>query len=222
MLTRFRAYIAVVIVLALITSCNQSEPSAQTISDTETVIDADGNVYPIVRIGDQWWMAANLNTTTSPDGEAVAGYCYDDNEENCEVYGRLYTWEEAMSASTEESAQGICPTGWHIPSDSEWEILINHLGGESVAGGKIKEAGTLHWKSPNSGATNESGFNALPTGFYHFMGEFGGIGEVCFYRTSSAQDAWEMYVRELLSSSASIPRGGVHPDDAIPIRCVKD
>jgi uncharacterized protein (TIGR02145 family) len=191
-------------------------------NDTGTVTDADGNVYPIIQIGDQWWMAANLNVTSDPDGEPITGRCYDDDEENCEIYGRLYTWDTTMNGSTEEGAPGICPLGWHIPGDAEWQELINCLGGESVAGGRMKETGVLHWSSPNTGATNESEFNALPTGFLDFTGEFRGLGEVCILRTSSSQDPYEVYVRELTSAGTSITRGGIHPDDAIPIRCVKD
>jgi Tol biopolymer transport system component len=78
---------------------------------TGTVSDADGNVYPIVRIGDQWWMATNLNVTFDSDGESITGYCYDCVEENCGIYGRLYTWDTTMNGSTAEGAPGICPTG---------------------------------------------------------------------------------------------------------------
>ena len=86
---------------------------------TGTVSDVDGNVYPIIKIGDQWWMAASLNVTRDPDGGPIMGYCYKNDEANCEIYGRLYTWDTAMNGSTEEGAPGICPTGWHIPDDAD-------------------------------------------------------------------------------------------------------
>jgi uncharacterized protein (TIGR02145 family) len=197
-------------------------PGAAADLSNETVVDIDGNIYPIVQIGEQWWMAENLRVTSDPAGIPITSYCYNEVETNCEIYGRLYTWKTAMNRSTREGAAGICPTGWHIPSDSEWLELIDTLGGESVAGGKLKEEGLGHWISPNRGATDEVGFNALPTGWFDFTGEYYGIGEICFYRTSSAESPYDVYARELDSSSIDITRGGLHPDDAIPIRCVRD
>jgi uncharacterized protein (TIGR02145 family) len=186
------------------------------------ITDADGNVYPIIQFGDQWWMAANLNVTSDPDGNPITGYCYDNDEENCKIYGRLYTWDVAMNRSKKESASGICPTGWHIPSYAEWQQLITYLGGKAVAGGKMKDASDHYWSSPNIGATNESNFSALPAGFLDFTGEYIGLGEACFYRTSSAQGFYEVYAIELSNGSASITKAGIHPNDAIPIRCVID
>ncbi|MFC2134599.1 FISUMP domain-containing protein [Bacteroidota bacterium] len=92
-----------------------------------------------------------------------------------ETYGRLYSWHTAMSSSTEEGTQGIAPDGWHIPSDSDWNILFNYLGGVDLAGGAMKETGTEHWISPNTGATNSSGFNGLPGGG-GLGGGFDGLG----------------------------------------------
>jgi uncharacterized protein (TIGR02145 family) len=146
---------------------------------TGTVTDQDGNVYPIVQIGNQWWMAASLNATTDPEGNSILGYCYDNNEENCQVYGRLYTWTAAMNGSKEEGARGICPVGWHLPSDAEWTILFDFLGGVEVAGGKLKAIGTTLWQAPNEAATDEVGFTGLPAGGYmpaHNLYEGQGIG----------------------------------------------
>ena len=241
----YKKYILVVIIMALVASCKSEELRFQkddlvvfaetstptptetstqldSMSDLETVTDADGNVYPTIQFGDQWWMAANLNVTSGPDEKAITGYCYDNDEENCKTYGRLYTWDEAMNSSWEESASGICPAGWHIPSDAEWQLLITYLGGGAVAGGKTKDSSAHYWASPNIGATNESNFNVLPTGFLDFTGEYKGLGEVCFYRTSSSQDRYKVYARELNSGNASIRKAGMHPDDALPVRCVKD
>ncbi|MCD4730061.1 MAG: T9SS type A sorting domain-containing protein [Bacteroidales bacterium] len=191
------------------------------------VIDYDGNVYQTIMIGDQIWMAENLRSEHYSDGSILPNCYYNNDTSNINIYGRLYKWEDAMRNATSTNSnpsqvQGACPDGWHIPSDSEWMELIDSLGGESVAGGKLKEEGYLHWNSPNTGATNEIGFGALPTGFRDFTGGFNGLGEVCFYLTSTAENAWEIYIRELNSNSASMYRGGIHPDDAIPIRCVKD
>jgi uncharacterized protein (TIGR02145 family) len=135
------------------------------------VTDADGNVYNTVTIGGQVWMAENLKTTKYNDGTVIplsadniswitsGGYCWydDDKASNKSVYGALYNWSTMTSNK-------LCPVGWHVPKRAEWTTLITYLGGESVAGGKMKETGFLHWQSPNTGATNESGFSALPGG----------------------------------------------------------
>ncbi len=198
-----------------------------TIEESEPVTDYDGNVYKTVKIGDQIWMAENLRSTHYSDGTQIPNYAYNNDTTNVRTYGRLYKWSAAMrnaqsTNSNPGGVQGASPAGWHIPSEAEWLELINNLGGVSVAGGKLKEEGTQHWASPNTGANNESKFNALPAGFFNFTGEFDGIGKVNFFRTSTAENSYEVYCRELNSSSASIERGGIHPDDAIPIRCVKD
>jgi uncharacterized protein (TIGR02145 family) len=119
-------------------------------------------------------MAENLNVGTKinstsdgqlqTDNEILEKYCYNNDIANCNIYGGMYEWNEAMQYDTTEGAQGICPDGWHIPTDAEWTTLTTFLGGESVAGGKMKEAGFAHWYSPNTGATNESGFTGLPGG----------------------------------------------------------
>jgi uncharacterized protein (TIGR02145 family) len=135
--------------------------------------DYDRNIYKTIKIGGQWWMSENLKTTKYRNGDAIifvpdslnwnlllnGGYCYYDNiVSNSVVYGNLYNWY----AVTDN--RSICPEGWHVPNESDWKTLIEFLGGENVAGGKLKESGTLHWLSPNLGATNESGFTALAGG----------------------------------------------------------
>lgn len=148
--------------------------------------DLDGDNYAVVTIGEQTWMAENLRylpSVVGPDtgSEDVAGsyyYVYGYNgtdiseakaTENYDTYGVLYNWSAAMNGeeSSEDNpsgVQGICPAGWHLPSKAEWTELTDYLGGGSVAGGKLKEIGTTHWSSPNTGATNETGFTALPGG----------------------------------------------------------
>src|SRR5574344_2757322 len=160
-----------------------------TIEETTsgTFIDSrDGNEYNWVQIGDQVWMAENLaylpRVNRVADGsEDAAGsyyYVYGYNGTNVadakatanyKTYGVLYNWTAAMngeaSSTTNPSGiQGVCPAGWHLPSDAEWTELTDYLGGTSVAGGKLKETGTTHWASPNYKATNETGFTALPGG----------------------------------------------------------
>lgn len=135
--------------------------------------DADGNHYPVVKIGNQTWMGENLKTTKYRDGSLIpnvtnntswiglttGAYCwYNHDINNKNTYGALYNYFAAIDNHT------IAPTGWHVPSEAEWTTLINFLGGESVAGGKIKETKETHWRNPNTGATNETGFTALPGG----------------------------------------------------------
>src|SRR5574344_1416783 len=158
----------------------------------------DGNEYNWAQIGNQVWMAENLAYLPSvnmvADGsEDAAGsyyyvYGYDGTNvadakatDNYATYGVLYNWTAAMdgeaSSTTNPSGiQGVCPTGWHLPSDAEWTVLTDYLGGESVAGGKLNETGTTHWNSPNTGATNETGFTALPGGYRRSNGSFLNIG----------------------------------------------
>ena len=143
----------------------------------------DTKVYSTVLIGTQCWFAQNLNvgtklnvTENQTNNSIIEKYCYNNADASCDVYGGLYQWAETvqyLNGATNTASwtpvptgnvQGICPGGWHIPSDAEWTTLSTFLGGESVAGGKLKEAGIAHWASPNSGATNSSGFTALPGG----------------------------------------------------------
>lgn len=143
-----------------------------TLFNPNTVTDIDGNVYNTVKIGSQVWMVENLRTTRFNDGVQIPnvtndsqwmnlstpGYCwYDNNISNKEIYGGLYNWYAVNTGK-------LAPTGWHVPTLDEWETLINYLGGENIAGDKLKETGTTHWLSPNTGSTNESGFTALGAG----------------------------------------------------------
>jgi uncharacterized protein (TIGR02145 family) len=149
--------------------------------------DGDNNNYPVVEIGTQTWMAENLKTTKYSTGDLIGTtspatlniiseitpryqWAYAGNEDNVSVYGRLYTGY----AITDN--RNVCPAGWHVPSRTEWLIMSEYLGGESVTGNKLKETGQVHWSSPNMAATNKTGFTALPGGFRSFDGVFGYIG----------------------------------------------
>jgi len=138
-----------------------------TFTFSQTVTDVDGNIYNTVEIGTQTWLKEDLKVLHYPDSSEITEvWSYNDDDSLANIYGRLYTWDAAMNYSTQEGAQGICPNGWHIPTDEEWTVLGSYLGGDNVAGGKLKEEGTTHWHSPNTGATNESDFTALPAGEY--------------------------------------------------------
>jgi len=199
----------------------------------DTVVDIDGNVYQTVRIGTQIWMVENLNVTHYSNGEKIlnispdtlhwsidttAHYFNYNNDSAISIdYGRLYNWY------TVNDNRKICPVGWHIPSDSEWTILINYLGGENEAGGKMKEKGTLHWISPNIAATNSSKFTAIPCGAY-FENKFDGAGGVCMWWTSTeltygSSDAWCRYI---IYSEASIHSEHFEKSRGFSVRCVKN
>jgi uncharacterized protein (TIGR02145 family) len=166
------------------------------IGPENTVTDIDGNVYQTVLIGTQLWMQENLRTTKYSDGTDIQ-LVTDDNEwannsingtkspmmswynndqatYTANKFGALYNWF-AVSRSTNGN-KNVCPTGWHVPSDAEWTVLTNYLGGVSVAGGKMKSTGTQYWQSPNQDATNESGFSGVPGGLRYHSGQFGTIG----------------------------------------------
>ena len=149
------------------------------------VRDFEGNKYRTVQIGEQTWMAENLRSRFYADGIPIPkknsaewstlslsdkAYCWiSDDSTWMQPYGVLYTWAAAMHGidgcdEIPSGVQGVCPSGWHIPSNSEWMVLIDYLGGYKIAGGKLKESGTLHWNEPNNGATNETGFSAVASG----------------------------------------------------------
>lgn len=153
----------------------------------ETVTDIDGNVYHTVTIGSQTWMVENLKTTRYRNGDPIGTtspawrdirnedapkyqWILENDASHLSAYGRLYTWYAVTDS------RNITPEGWHVPTDAEWNTLITFLGGDSLAGGKLKDTATIHWKSPNTGATNESGFTAIPGGDRFADGTFDGGG----------------------------------------------
>jgi uncharacterized protein (TIGR02145 family) len=207
------------------------------------VQDIEGNIYKTIKIGDQIWMAENLRTITYNDGtpipnpddndvwlrtDAWCNYYYDSS--NVAIYGRLYNQNAILSTHK------ICPSGWHPSTYEEWIILETYLGGSVVAGGKLKETDTTHWKSPNIGATNSSGFTALPggtrIGLFDVPGSaediFGGLGHGGFYWSSHPIFLYdpEIFVgRLLLNSSSEIISFFMSdfPDQiAFSVRCIKD
>jgi len=197
-----------------------------------------GKVYPTVQIGELVWMAQNLDYGVMINGvdpatedDEIQKYCYEDDPANCEKYGGLYTWLEMMQYNPDDP-HGVCPDGWHIPSDEEWKILEMHLGmSEDTVnledwrgtdeGGKLKVPGYEFWDGPNEGATNESGFSALPGGGIDNAGLFGGIGFFAHYWTSSwiEPNPWYRYLNADRADIRRI-RGVVGYGTAV--RCVKD
>jgi uncharacterized protein (TIGR02145 family) len=196
------------------------------------VSDIDGNIYHTVTIGTQVWMVENLKTTKYRNGDPIpnitegtdwvnlkiGAYCnYNNDEINSTTYGRLYNWY-AVSDS-----RNIAPTGWHIPTMDEWTILTNYLGGISVAGGKLKEIGTTHWESPNTVATNETGFTALPGGYrYYLVGPFKLIGSAGYWWSSTEINKDEIWTRYIIDDSNEFAGWSSNKNYGHSVRCVKD
>ncbi len=208
--------------------------SSKTITfNFATCTDRGGNNYTIVEIGSQTWMAENLNVGTRINGSVTQTdssgnfqkYCYDDNDTNCTVYGGLYQWNEAMRYKTTPGGQGICPIGWHLPTSAEWTTLATNLGGESIAGGKMKETGTTDWLSPNTGAINSSGFTALPGGYWDSgPGYFSSLTETAGFWSSSVNYPYtfEAVARGLGYNYEVMEGFGASKEDGYSVRCVKN
>ncbi len=190
----------------------------------------DGKHYTTVQIGTQCWMAENLNIGTMINGDGfptdnndIEKYCYDNNANICNTYGGLYTWDEMMEYGTSEGAQGICPTGWHLPADVEWSILESLQGGGNIAGGKMKETGTTHWTSPNTGATNSSGFTALPGGYRDnfFVSNYFQLtfNSIFWTSTKIGPNAW---VWNMYHNSELLDKSNVDKLFGFSVRCVLD
>ena len=195
-----------VLVLLVIIACKKENIYNPTNGKTTVVFnpnvsygsmtDQDGNVYKTVTIGTQTWMAENLRTTKYRDGTAIPNvtdftawyysttgvYCTYNNTtrlDSIATFGILYNGYAVIDS------RNIAPAGWHVPTDAEWKTLTTYLGGNSVAAGKMKEAGTTHWIDPNIGATNECGFSATPAGLLTLLDMFGGLGYGVEYWSST-------------------------------------
>ena len=185
-----------------------------------------GKTYHTIRIGTQCWFKENLNIGTMIDQSVsqtnngiIEKYCYNNNPDSCSIYGGLYQWDELMQYSTTEGAQGICPSDWHIPTDAEWIKILVYLGGETVAGGKMKETGTDHWHSPNTGATNESGFTALPGGIMFQVFDNGTY--YGFFWSSTVIDYFTAYYFDLNYNTAGFYQDNAHyRTSGMSARCV--
>jgi uncharacterized protein (TIGR02145 family) len=198
----------------------------------------DGKYYQTVQIGTQCWFKENLNMGTrihstqagyqQQDNGTIEKYCYNNDEANCDIYGGLYEWPEAMQYVTTEGAQGICPDGWHIATDGEWTTLSDYLGGSSVAGGKMKSTGTIEagtglWYNPNTGATNESGFTGLPGGYRNYdNGSFIYLGNYGYFWSSSQVSTTSAWGRNLYYDIDYVNRGINYEEWGFSVRCLKD
>ncbi|HUU04726.1 MAG TPA: FISUMP domain-containing protein [Patescibacteria group bacterium] len=197
--------------------------SGEANNDTGTIvygsplIDREGNSYRTVIIDGKTWMADNFKSTRDADGQVLPGvYAHGDSAANAATYGRLYDWTAANAAA---------PAGWRLPTAAEWEALIARFGGRSAAGGPLKEAGTSRWLSPNTGATNSSGFTAVGGGFRGSDGIFYALGEHGSY-WGTADQAASPYCTYLYNTTTQVS-GGSNPEDrdsriAFAVRYVKE
>jgi len=191
----------------------------------------DGETYKTVKIGSQVWMAENLRTTKYNDGTSIPlvidattwinrsthAYCWYNNDEAtfAASYGALYNWYAVNTGK-------LCPTDWHVPSDAEWTVLVDYLGGEFVAGGKLKEAESAHWDFPNIEATNETGFTALPGGARSFEdGSFFAIGYYGFWWSTTVAKDWARHLH-LYGNNGALRKGSYPKENGYSVRCVRD
>lgn len=217
--------IALIVVFAtVITGCKKDK------DDPGTVADIDGNVYKTVAIGNQVWFGENLKTTKYANGDPISlvtdgaewpnlnsgAYCeYDNSSVLTSTYGLLYNWYAAIDP------KNICPDGWHVPIHNDWVALVDILGGESVAGGKLREEGTSHWLSTSAVVTDEYGFTALPAG-YRFGGTFQQPGYYAIFWSSSERDADDGWILNLTGSSIQSFLQSGYKTDGYSVRCIKD
>jgi uncharacterized protein (TIGR02145 family) len=193
--------------------------------------DIDGNPYTTVKIGNQVWMVENLKTTRLNDGTLIpsvtdsnewslltaAGYCWWNNDTAKSTYGALYNWYTVNTGK-------LCPTGWHVPTNTEWVKLSDYLGGPFIAGGKLKETLTTHWASPNTGATNESGFTALPGGYRYGTGGFeSNLGCDVYWWSATEANMFQGHALSLSCTSSSVIfYSYIAKSYGYSVRCVKD
>lgn len=197
----------------------------------DTVTDIEGNIYKTVTIGKQVWMAENLRTTRYRNGDPIpnitgriqwtslceGAYCnYNNNDSNAVTYGRLYNWYAV------NDSRNIAPEGWHVPTDKDFIELIKFLGGDSIAGGRLKETGTVHWQASNTGANNHTGFKALPAGYRNdHTGNFYLLKNNAMFWTATENDT-TVWIRLLNSTDAGAFRNYAEKRTGMSVRCIKD
>jgi uncharacterized protein (TIGR02145 family) len=208
-------------------SCKKDDPPA-----TDSVTDIDGNIYNTVTIGTQTWMGENLKVAHYRNGDAIPNIAdsatwsglttgaysdFDNLAANGAIYGKLYNWYSV------DDNRNIAPKGWHVATDADWVTLSSFLGGDSIAGGKLKETGTVHWKSPNTGAGNETNFTALPGGSRGFTGIFGGLGKEGGWWSYCGREFLNgCYNRWLINDKIVVYRSFNDKRVGFSVRCVKD
>ena len=195
-----------------------------------TITDIDGNTYNTVQIGDQVWMSENLKTSRYRNGGSIpnvtdntlwsnstigAWSYYNNDETNNAIYGKLYNWYTTLGDT-------LCPTGWGVPTDAEWTTLTDSLGGESVAGGKMKSIGNAYWNDPNTGAINSSGFTALPGGYRNSDGSFYIIRDYAFFWSATELGFNGAWFRYLNFGNGGVDRNLNVKSVGASVRCLRD
>ena len=203
---------------------------------SDCIKDVDGNTYKTVTIGTQTWMAENLKTSKYTDGTLIpnvkdnnqwldltsgAWAYYNNDSVNNVKYGKLYNWY-AVSKTTNGN-KNVCPTGWHVPTDAEWTVLTDYLGGESLAGGKMKEVGITSWDSPNTGTSNVSLFSSIPSGYRSLS------GNGAFFKLGKNSSWWSIDFEQIdwawaksVTDNNDCYRDDRSKKSALSIRCLKD
>jgi uncharacterized protein (TIGR02145 family) len=205
--------------------------SFKTIAGATVYTDIDGNQYHAVTVGTQMWLSSNLKVTHYRNGDAIANvtlgsdwdvlttgaYCdYNNTASNSNTYGRLYNWYAV------NDSRNIAPAGFHVATDAEWTTLVSYLGGDTIAGGKLKETGTSHWNSPNTGATNSTGFTALPGGNRFINDQFWDLGNMAALWTSTEKDASNAMYWKLAYNGKYVSTQFEKKKWGFSVRCVKD
>jgi uncharacterized protein (TIGR02145 family) len=243
---KYQFNLTLILFIALLvfnTSCSDDDDDATNgVSTAEfnsglsysTMKDNDGFSYKTIQIGSQTWMAENLRSTKFRNGETIAevtsnsawtglttaAYSNYENTEDIDqlaTYGRLYNWFAIADS------RGLAPAGWHVPTDREWEQLVNELGGMQSAGGSLKEAGNTHWTAPNTGANNSSGFTALPAGRREYTdGRFINNSFNTFWWTSSLYNPDYSWYYQINYDFSSVIVANFHKQYGFSVRLVKD
>ena len=224
MKTTIKSLITFSFVLLLFSCKKESSP----IAVERRPIDADGNIYDTITIGTQCWMKSNLKTTHYNDGtpiptglsdadwsaDTIGAYAvYDNNAVNDSIYGKLYNWYALNTGK-------LAPAGWHVPTDDELTTLRTYLGGPYLAGGAMKA--TILWNSPNTGATNSSGFTALPSGFRNYDGSYSNLGNYCYIWSSTPAHTGYARYCALFNSIAGAATSTYNKVDGFAVRCVRN
>lgn len=215
----------------LIFGCTEDRDVFYVHLNTSIIYDQDGNICNTILIGSQTWMAGNLSVTKFNDGTTIPlitdatswnnlstpACCWQSNFQAYKVtYGVLYNWYAVNTGK-------LCPVGWHVASEAEWNKLTDYLGGESIAGGKLKESGFKHWDIPNTDATNESGFRALPGGTLNSDpdGLFCDLHEKGCWWTTESNENWAAN-RIMNANSNSVQKQYCLKKWGLSVRCIKD
>ena len=231
--------IIIVLLIGLINyGCKKDNNAINNQPQTNLVIDIDSNTYHTITIGNQVWMVENFKATRYNDGTLIpkvesdeewdtltcGAYCWYDNDmlKNKDTYGALYNWRAVETGK-------LCPIGWHVPTDLDWDVLSNFLGGDSVAGGKLKSVGTLEdstglWHSPNTSAIDYYGFSAVPSGIRYTIAPYGfeEMGGIGYWWSSSENSSSVAWLRLMRFNKSDLFRYDGDKNAGFSVRCIKD